>query len=101
MDTPASQAGLIVCTGNELVTVYAKACQAAELTSQRLIVMMSTSNIIMFVTILGILVPWTLFPRIFSPHGQIFPDEGCIQSVDWTGGLDYWTGLLDSNFTTL
>ena len=20
---------------------------------------------------------------------------GCIQSVDWTGGLDYWTGLLD------
>ena len=20
---------------------------------------------------------------------------GCIQSVDWTTGLDYWTGLLD------
>ena len=22
--------------------------------------------------------------------------DGCIQSVDWTTGLDYWTGLLDS-----
>ena len=22
--------------------------------------------------------------------------EGCIQSLDWNTGLDYWTGLLDS-----
>ena len=21
--------------------------------------------------------------------------EGCIQSLDWTSGLDWWTGLLD------
>jgi len=24
--------------------------------------------------------------------------EGCIQSLDWTSGLDWWTGLLDSTF---
>ena len=52
---PPSQAlgSLIVCTGNELVTVYIKACQAAgilQLASQRSVtlVMMSTSYIIMF-----------------------------------------------------
>jgi len=24
--------------------------------------------------------------------------SGCIQSLDWTSGLDWWTGLLDSSF---
>ena len=24
---------------------------------------------------------------------------GCIYSLDWTTGLDYWTGLLDSPLT--
>ena len=23
------------------------------------------------------------------------PNSGCIHSLDWTTGLDYWTGLLD------
>ena len=22
-------------------------------------------------------------------------DQGCLYSLDWTTGLDYWTGLLD------
>ena len=26
---------------------------------------------------------------------KLFTNGGCIQSVDWTTGLDYWTGLLD------
>ena len=25
--------------------------------------------------------------------------KGCPYSLDWTTGLDYWTGLLDSKFT--
>ena len=26
-------------------------------------------------------------------------NKGCLYSLDWTTGLDYWTGLLDSPFT--
>ena len=29
----------------------------------------------------------------FMPLG---PSTGCMNSLDWTTGLDYWTGLLDS-----
>ena len=35
----------------------------------------------------------TLTPQIKGNHKAIF---GCIQSLDWTSGLDWWTGLLDS-----
>ena len=27
--------------------------------------------------------------------GKVQALDGCIQSLDWTGGLDWWTGLLD------
>ena len=27
---------------------------------------------------------------------KLTPQNGCMNSLDWTTGLDYWTGLLDS-----
>ena len=32
----------------------------------------------------------------FQPDPGMRPIEGCMNSLDWTTGLDYWTGLLDS-----
>ena len=38
-------------------------------------------------------------------HQSLYPEtqlsltlvmQGCLNSLDWTTGLDYWTGLLDS-----
>ena len=35
--------------------------------------------------------------RVLLDHGaNVDHQNGCIQSVDWTGGLDYWTDLFSS-----
>ena len=33
-----------------------------------------------------------------AEHDFFLFTKGCIQSLDWTSGLDWWTGLLDSDF---
>ena len=37
----------------------------------------------------------TLSDKAF-PDLEVAAREGCLNSLDWTTGLDYWTGLLDS-----
>ena len=33
---------------------------------------------------------------LYLPHDlKTSPSDGCIQSLEWTSGLEWWTGLMD------